>query len=238
MSDLKLLATILYRMPEPRRTSKGNIRHKLVDIIVIALCAIICCCDSFDAMEYFGHEREEYLREFLELPNGIPDADTFRRVFERLDAKELALCLNEWLGTEHQKRCTIAIDGKTIRGSENEKHKAFHVVSAFVAENQLTLGEVTVPEKTNEITAIPELLDLIDVEDGIVTLDAMGCQKKIVEKICQRKADYVIALKGNQGDFHSDVELFFSEFANKYPKHTTTEKGHGRVETRGIRTLQ
>ena len=232
MHDLKLLATILYRMPEPRRTSKGNIRHKLVDIIVIALCAIICRCDSFDAMEYFGHEREDYLREFLELPNGIPDADTFRRVFERLDAKELALCLNEWLGTEHQKRCTIAIDGKTIRGSENEKHKAFHVVSAFVAENQLTLGEVTVPEKTNEITAIPELLDLIDVEDGIVTLDAMGCQKKIVEKICQRKADYVIALKGNQGDFHSDVELFFSEFANKYPKHTTTEKGHGRVETR------
>ena len=221
MHDLKLLATILYRMPEPRRTSKGNIRHKLVDIIVIALCAIICRCDSFDAMEYFGHEREEYLREFLELPNGIPDADTFRRVFKRLDAKELALCLNEWLETEHQKRCTIAIDGKTIRGSENEKHKAFHVVSAFVAENQLTLGEVTVPEKTNEITAIPELLDLIDVEDGIVTLDAMGCQKKIVEKICQRKADYVIALKGNQGDFHSDVELFFSEFANKYPKHTT-----------------
>ena len=202
-----------------------------MDIIVIALCAIICRCDSFDAMEYFGHEREEYLREFLELPNGIPDADTFRRVFKRLDAK-VALYLNEWLGTEHQKRCTIAIDGKTIRGSENEKHKAFHVVSAFVAENQLTLGEVTVPEKTNEITAIPELLDLIDVEDGIVTLDAMGCQKKIVEKICQRKADYVIALKGNQGDFHSDVELFFSEFANKYPKHTTTEKGHGRVETR------
>ena len=95
MSDLKLLATILYRMPEPRRTSKGNIRHKFVDIIVIALCAIICRCDSFDAMEYFGHEREEYLREFLELPNGIPDADTFRRVFKRLDAKELALCLNE-----------------------------------------------------------------------------------------------------------------------------------------------
>ena len=95
MHDLKLLATILYRMPEPRRTSKGNIRHKLVDIIVIALCAIICRCDSFDAMEYFGHEREEYLREFLELPNGIPDTDRFRRVFERLDAKELALYLNE-----------------------------------------------------------------------------------------------------------------------------------------------
>lgn len=111
-----------------------------------------------------------------------------------------------------------------LLGSENEKHKAFHVVSAFVAKNQLTLGEVTVPEKTNEITAIPELLDLIDVEDGIVTLDAMGCQKKIVEKICQRKADYVIALKGNQGDFHSDVELFFSEFASKYPKYTPRKK--------------
>ncbi len=141
----------------------------------------------------------------------------------------------EWLGIEHEKRCVVAIDGKTICGSENEKHKAFHVVSAFVAENQLTLGEVTVPEKTNEIKAIPELLDLIDVEGGIVTLDAMGCQKKIVEKITKQKADYAIALKGNQEEFHSDVALYFSEFANSHPAHTTVEKGHGRVETREYR---
>ena len=235
MSDLKLLATILYRMPEPRRTNKGNIRHKLVDIIVITLCAIICRCDSFVAVEYLGHEREEYFRDFLELPNGIPEADTFRRVFERLNPKALASCLNEWLGIEHEKRCVVAIEGKTICGSENEKHKAFHVVSAFVAENQLTLGEVTVPEKTNEIKAIPELLDLIDVEGGIVTLDAMGCQKKIVEKITKQKADYAIALKGKQEEFHSDVALYFSEFANSHPAHTTVEKGHGRVETREYR---
>ena len=232
MPELKVLATILRRMPEPRRTNKGNIRHKLVDIIVIGLCSIICRGDSFEAMEYIGRERESLFREFLELPNGIPDADTFRRVFERLNPKELASCLNEWLGVEHDKRCVVSVDGKTIRGSGNDDHKAFHVVSAFVAENQITLGECTVPEKTNEITAIPELLELVDVEGAIVTIDAMGCQKKIVEKIGKRKADYVIALKGNQGEFHSDVALYFSEFADEHPKHTTVEKGHGRVETR------
>lgn len=235
MSDFKVLATILQRMPEPRRTNKGNIRHKLADIIIITLCAMICRCDSYDAVEYFGHEREASLRKFLELPNGIPDADTFRRVFERLKPNELASCLNEWLGQEHEKRCVVAIDGKTICGSRNESHKAFHIVSAFVAENQLTLGEIAVPEKTNEITAIPELLDLIDVEGGIVTIDAMGCQKKIVEKIVKQKADYAIALKGNQGEFHSDVALYFSEFADSHPVHTTVEKGHGRVETREYR---
>lgn len=235
MPELTHLATIIQRMPDPRRTSKGNIRHKLVDIVVIGLCSVICRGDSFEAMEYIGHEREAFFRTFLELPNGIPDADTFRRVFERLNPRELASCLNEWLGIEHQKRCVVAIDGKTIRGSENGSHKAFHVVSAFVAENQLTLGELTVPEKTNEIAAIPELLDLIDVEGGIVTLDAMGCQKKIVEKIRKCKADYAIALKGNQGEFHSDVALYFQEFAALHPAHTTVEKGHGRVETREYR---
>ena len=135
--------------------NKGNIRHELVDIIVITLCAIICRYDSFVAVEYLGHEREEYFRDFLELPNGIPDADTFRRVFERLNPKALASCLNEWLGIEHEKRCVVAIDGKTICGSEEE--------------------------------------------------------------------------------FHSDVALYFSEFANSHPAHTTVEKGHGRVETREYR---
>lgn len=236
MLDFQLLATILQRMPDPRRTNKGNIRHKLVDIIIIGLCSILCGGGGdFDAMECLGNAREEAFRSFLELPNGIPDADTFRRLFERLEPKTLALLLNEWLSIEHEKHCVVAVDGKTIRGSGNEKHSALHVLSAFVTENQITLGELAVPEKSNEITAIPALLDIIDVEGEIVSIDAMGCQKKIVKKIRKKKADYVIALKGNQGEFHSDVALYFSEFAGQHPVHTTVEKGHGRVETREYR---
>ena len=132
---------------------------------------------------------EDWLRTFLELPNGIPDADTFRRVFERLDPQELSKCLVDWLECALPGRSVVAIDGKTMRGSGNEQHKAYHVVSAFVAESHLTLGEIAVPEKTNEITAIPELLDFIDVKGDIVTIDAMGCQKAIAEKIFGKKAD-------------------------------------------------
>ena len=236
MSDLKLLATILQRMPDPRRTNKGNICHKLEDMVVIGLCSVICGGGGdFIAMECLGRAREEYFRNFLELPNGIADSDTFRRLFERLNPQKLASLLNEWLGIEHKKRCVVAIDGKTICGSGNDEHNALHVLSAFVAENQITLGELAVPEKTNEITAIPELLDIVDVEGGIVTIDAMGCQKKIIKKISKQKADYVVTLKRNQGEFHSDVALYFSEFAKQHPVHTTVEKGHGRVETREYR---
>lgn len=230
--QIESLIKIIERLPEPRRTSHGNIRHKLVDIVVIGLCTVMCGGDSFDAMEYVGRTREQYFKDFLDLPNGIPDSDTFRRVFERLSPKGLAECLYEWLGKQKPEQSVVAIDGKTICGSSSPQHKAFHVVSAFVAEHHLTLGEITVPAKTNEITAIPELLDLIDVEGDVVTLDAMGCQKKIVEKIHRKKADYAIALKGNQGEFHSDVALYFSEFSEEHAKLNTTEKGHGRVETR------
>ena len=149
-------------------------------------------------MEVFGKSRREYLAKFLELPNGIPDSDTFRRVFEKLNPSELSSCLINWISVERNSRGTVAIDRKTICGSGNDKHRAYHVVSAFVAENQLTLGEICVEEKTNEITAVPELLDLIDVKDDIVTADAMSCQKKIVEKIIDKKADYTIGLKQNQ----------------------------------------
>ena len=144
---------------EPRRVSYGNIRHKLDDIIIIGLCTIICGGEDYNDMEAFGLEREEWLRTFLELPHGIPDSDTFRRLFERLNPTELAECLYDWLDMERDKRSVVAVDGKTIRGSGNSTHKAYHVVSAFVAENQITLGEIVVDEKSNEITAVPALLD-------------------------------------------------------------------------------
>ena len=194
---------------EPRRVSHGNIRHRLDDIIIIGLCTIICLGEDYNDMEAFGNEREEWLRTFLELPNGIPDSDTFRRVFERLNPKELSACLNDWLDIEREKRGIVAVDGKTIRGSGNSEHKAYHVVSAFVAENQITLGEIVVEEKSNEIKAVPELLDIIDVSGDIVTADAMSCQKEIAAKITERKADYVLALKDNQPALRQDVSDYF-----------------------------
>ena len=225
------------KIREPRRTGYGNIRHKLEDIIIIGLCTIICGGEDFADMEEFGKSRQEYLSKFLELPNGIPDSDTFRRVFEKLDPSEVSSCLIDWISDERTKRGTVAIDGKTICGSGNNKHKAYHVISAFVAENQLTLGELAVEEKTNEITAVPELLDLIDIKGDIVTADAMSCQKKIVEKIIKKKADYIIGLKQNQPALYEDTEDYFDEFSSDIPVKTTLDKGHGRIEKREYRLL-
>ena len=230
--DIEKLKENLLVITEPRRTERGNIRHKLVDILVIGLCTIICNGEDYTDMEEFGHARIDWLRKFLELPNGIPDSDTFRRLFERVNPKELSNCLYEWLGAEREKCGVVAIDGKTICGSGNKEHKAYHVVSAFVAENQITLGEITVPEKKNEITAVPELLDIIDVEGTIVTADAMSCQKEITKKITAKKADYVIGLKENQPQLYQDSKLYFDSFCRELPQYETTEKGHGRFEKR------
>lgn len=236
--EIKELQKRIETITDPRRISHGNIRHRLDDIIIIGLCTIICLGEDYNDMEAFGVEREQWLRTFLELPNGIPDSDTFRRVFERLNPKELSDCLSDWLNIEREKRGIVAIDGKTICGSGNTEHKAYHVVSAFVAENQITLGEVVVDEKSNEIKAVPELLDLIDVKGDIVTADAMSCQKEIAEKITGRGADYVLALKDNQKTFRKDVEdYFFSvrqtpEFNLETETGKTLEKGHGRIEKR------
>jgi predicted transposase YbfD/YdcC len=215
---------------DPRR-KYGNLRHKLEDIIVIGLLSTISLGEDFADMEEFGTEREDWLLGFLELPNGIPDSDTFRRVFERLKPNELSKCLFNWLDDKRAPGSVINIDGKMIRGSGNAEHKAYHVVSAWVAENQITLGQLQVDEKTNEITAIPELLDMLDVEESIITADAMGCQKDIVSKIINSKADYVIGLKGNQGNLFEDVRFYFENEC--VPKLLEgPEKGHGRIESR------
>ena len=219
----------------PRRTSFGNIRHKLEDIIIIALCTVMCGGEGFVDMEDFGTSRQEWFKRFLELPNGIPDSDTFRRVLERLNPKELSRCLTDWLAMEHEKRAVVAIDGKTIRGSGCAGHKAYHVISAFVSGNQLTPGELAVPDKSNEITAIPELLDLVDVAGHIVTIDAAVCQKKIAEKICRKKADYVLALKDNHPALHEDVKGYFDSFRKDMETEQSLDKGHGRKERREYR---
>lgn len=229
---IKKLKEEIKNIEEPRRTKYGNIRHKLEDILIIGLCTVICGGEDYTDMEGFGIEREDFLRNFLELPNGIPDSDTFRRVFERLKPEEVSKCLYDWLELARENHSVVAIDGKTICGSGNDNHRAYHVVSAFVAENQITLGEITVEEKTNEITAVPQLLDLIDVKGAIVTADAMSCQKSIVKKIIDCNADYTIGLKLNQSALFNDVKDYFEEFEQEAATTKTSEKGHGRIETR------
>jgi len=163
----------LTQINDPRR-QWGNLRHKLVDILIIALCAVIIREDEFDSMEDWALEREDWLRSFLELPNGIPDRDTFRRLFERLEPKALLRSLNAWLNpvTKPGGR-DVNLDGKTMRGSGKEgDHEALHVVSAWVGEQNLVLGQMATDEKSNEITAIPQVLDMIDISGDVVTIDA------------------------------------------------------------------
>ena len=241
--EIKRLKETLQGVSDPRR-QWGNLRHKLDEILIIGLCSVICCGEDFDDMEDFGKDREEWLRGFLELPYGIPGNDTFRRVFERVNPNALAKSLNAWLDNPGQAGGrNINIDGKTIRGSKNAKHPAYHVVSAWVSENNITLGELAVDEKSNEITAIPELLDLIDVEGDIVTIDAMGCQTDIAAKIRERGADYVLAVKDNHPTLHEDIATYFDWIEAENPKSeevdtckSKPEKGHGRIETREILT--
>lgn len=235
MRDLK---TALERIEDPRRTNGGHILHKLEDIIIIGLCTVVCGGEDFPDMEEFGKEREEWLRQFLTLPNGIPDSDTFRRVFERIDPKALSECLYDWLGCHRKEGSVIAVDGKTIRGSKGESHKAYHVVSAFAVENQLVLGEMVTDEKSNEITAVPELLDSLNIENSIITADAMSAQKAIVKKIRDGGADYVIGLKGNQPALLENVSLYFQHFSEELPCFVTRTKDHGRIEKREYRLLK
>jgi predicted transposase YbfD/YdcC len=216
----------LSKLTDTRR-QWGNLRHKLVDIVFIGLVSVICGGTDYEHMEDTGNGKLEWFKERLELPNGIPDSDTFRRVFERLNPKELAEILQEAVDTTGK---TVAIDGKTICGSANDQHRAYHVVSAWVAENQITLGQLAVAEKSNEIAAIPELLDMLDVTGGTVTIDAMGCQKKIAGKIIESHADYVLGLKGNQQELLDDVKFYFD---NECVLSTgQAEKDHGRIEHR------
>jgi predicted transposase YbfD/YdcC len=232
-------------IPDPRR-QWGYIRHKLIDLLVIGLCSIITRGEGFDEMEEMGRDREEWFRQFLELPHGIPDEDTFRRIFERLNPGELMRCLQSWLGEKSAAGGRqVSIDGKTIRGSGKAgDHKAVHEVSAWVCENNLVLGQLSTEEKSNEITAIPELLDLIDVSGDTITIDAMGCQKEIVKKIRAKEADYVLAVKENQPILYEEIKEYFEYLDGPQTKElpedvweSDLEKDHGRIEHRRVRTV-
>jgi predicted transposase YbfD/YdcC len=216
--------------------------HSLKDILVIAVCATICGADDWEDIAEFGLAKQEWFSTFLELENGIPSHDTFRRVFILLDNSELKTLFVEWMrsAVSLSKGTLVNIDGKNLRGSGEpiKGTKALNVVSAWASEQAVVLGQVKCAEKSNEITAIPELLKILELQGCIVTIDAMGCQKEIVKEIIDRKADYVIALKGNQENLHYDIKEYLDwaeriKFKGiKYDYCQTLEKGHGRIEER------
>src|SRR5271165_7100345 len=185
-------------------------RHHLMDIMVIAICAVICGAEGWVDIANYGAAKHDWLKPFLELPNGIPSHDTFRRVFCLLDPHTFLQCFQRWIDalSEGLGLKRIAIDGKALRRSFDRAtgKAALHLVSAWATEQHLVLDQVAVDTKSNEITAIPKLLELLDVSGAIVTIDAMGCQKEIAAKIVEKGGDYVLALKGNQENLAKDVE--------------------------------
>lgn len=221
--------------------------HQLLDIIIIAACGVICGADSWVDIEEFGNAKKEWLRTLLELPNGIPSHDTFGRVFAQLNSQEFQSCFFRWVTAIQEATGgeVIAIDGKTLRHSYDRMigKGAIHMVSAWACTNHLVLGQTKVDEKSNEITAIPELLRMLEVKGCIVTIDAMGCQTKIAQQIVEQEADYVLALKGNQGRFHSEVQEIFNDAHQRsfrdivHDYDRTVDGDHGRIEIREYWTI-
>jgi len=222
-------------------------RHKLLDIIVVAICGIICGADDWVSIQEFGEAKQEWFEGFLELPSGIPSHDTFGRVFGRLDPDQFHSCFMKWIMavSELTKGQVIAIDGKTLRRSHDKAlgKEAIVMVSAWATANHLVLGQLKVDDKSNEITAIPDLLQALDISDCIITTDALGTQKDVASLIVKGGGDYVLALKDNHPLLHQDVKLLFDDLeasrfrAYDYDTDRTVDKDHGRLETRQCWTI-
>lgn len=221
-----------YNLTDPRIDRSKE--HLLEDIVFIAISAVICGAATWNDMEAYGKSKKDWLSQYLKLPGGIPSHDTFNRFFSAIDAQEFEACFLDWIKRVAQLSHgeVVSIDGKTIRGSKDKGSKsAIHMVSAWANANNLVLGQVKVDEKSNEITAIPKLLGILELTGCIVTIDAMGCQKAIVEQIVDSKADYVIAVKGNQRQLEMDIEDTL-RFCKPVSQWEDIDTGHGRVETR------
>jgi predicted transposase YbfD/YdcC len=232
------------KLKDPRLDRRK--RHMLMDVITIAICGVICGCDDWQQIAVFGKNRKDWLAQFLQLVNGIPSHDTFERVFDRIDPAAFGRCFRDWTNAlaEGLSLKHVAIDGKTLRGSGTTKLKPLHLVSAWASANHLSLGQVAVDDKSNEITAIPELLDLLCVKGALVTIDAMGCQKEIAAKIRDAGGDYILAVKDNQPTLHADIhdsfiKAFETDFQGlDYDQFETYDRGHGRRETRSYTIIK
>lgn len=233
-------------LDDPRRAE--DVKHPLINLLVIGLCAVICGCKHFTQMETFGYKRRDWLEKFLDLSMGIPSHDTFNAVFACLKPAAFEACFVQWVQSLHQSSGgkILNIDGKTLRGSAKAKgcSQAVHLVSCWARANHLSLGSVVVDEKSNEIPAIPQLLELIDIQGALVTIDAMGCQREIAEKIVEEKGHYVLQAKDNQPSLVQAIESYVEEhtdtdFANvPHRRYETSDKGHGRVEHRSYLVLK
>lgn len=212
-NGMKGITGYFAEIEDPRHTK--NRLHALIDVIVIGICASTADCQTWEEIEDYARYKEEWLTTFLDLPNGIPSHDTFRRVFVQLDPKALLKAFLDWIEDvrEHLGGTVIAIDGKTVRRSHDgyRKKKPLHLVSAWSVEHSLFLGQVAVGEKSNEIVAIPELLEMLNLKGSIVTIDAMGCQTNIAAKIVEKEGDYVLAVKDNQKSIHDQLKWFFND---------------------------
>src|SRR3954471_11316852 len=230
-------------LKDPRRAHRRL--HLLQDLIVIALCAVIAGAQDWQQIETFGRKRRDWLRRFLALPHGIPSHDTFERVFDRLNPQAFQACFRGWVQavSEALRIQHVAIDGKTLRGSGSAKLGPLHLVSAWATAQRLSLGQVAVDAKSNEITAIPALLELLDLHGALVTIDAMGCQKAIARKVVDGGGHYALTVKENQEHLLDDIrqafaKAFDTDFAGlDHDTYTTRERGHGRDEYRSYTVL-
>jgi predicted transposase YbfD/YdcC len=229
-------------LPDPRMSRTR--RHQLSDILTLAICAVICGADGWTQVAQFGRCKLKWFKTFLDLPHGIPSHDTFGRVFARLEPAAFEDCFMKWVTglADHSQGRLIAIDGKTIRRSLDVAggQAAIHLVSAWCQANHLVLGQVATDAKSNEITAIPALLKLLDLSGAVISIDAMGCQKKSARQIVDQGGDYLLQLKGNQGGLHDETALLFDQCLSadclglKHTTAATTNGGHGRVEQRRL----
>ncbi len=235
-----LMLRIFRDIPDSRM--QGKVIHKLHDILVIAVCSIIAGLEHWTQMEDYCRANLQWFKSFLDLPNGIPSHDTFGNVFAALSPDEFEKSIQTWINSlsgSGTKGKHIAIDGKALRGSFDKAagKTAVHMVNAYVHENHTVFGQLKVDEKSNEITAIPKLLEMLELKDSTVTIDAMGCQKEIAKNIIEKQGDYVLALKGNQSALLEDVQTYMDDVIVNgspadYDKYESTEKSHGRIEIR------
>ena len=230
-ADNKLMS-IFGAIDDPR--SHINKLHNLSDILLIGIISVICGAETWEQMVEFSKSKEDFLRKFLKLENGIPSKDTINRLFSSIDSSQFETCFIDWVNSIStlSKGQVIAIDGKTIRGAkEHGKKSPVHMVSAWANQSNLVLGQVRVNEKSNEITAIPQLLENLLLEGNIITIDAMGTQTDIASKIIEEKADYILAVKGNQKQLLDEIKDEF-KFSKDIEKDVNIDAGHGRIETR------